>query len=203
MRCLKSSAEIQNARQQSRPQGCLSVFQRIPVSIRKSRTTAVRRKKKRVTARYFDRGHSRGLFLLAIDSNQRCRDALLEMTDDRGEAWLSPLYWCTVEPLLGSLLTLSASPIGTRCQDTEVITPCTRLCSVGILWLSENRLPQILLPRARPALHAVVATRLSHIRHGFALQSENTDSSSQRSCVTASTLPSPSVFSGSIKYKIT
>lgn len=115
--------------------------------VRKSRTTAVRRKK-RVTARYFDRGHSRGLFLLAIDSNQRCRDALLGMTDDRGEAWLSPLYWCTVEPLLGSLLTLSASPIGTRCQDTEVITPCTRLCAVGILWLSENRLPQILLPRA-------------------------------------------------------
>ncbi|KYN03330.1 hypothetical protein ALC62_05830 [Cyphomyrmex costatus] len=54
------------------------------------------------------------------------------MTDDRGEAWLSPLYWCTIEPLLGSLLTLSASPIGTRCQDTEVITPYTRLCAVGI-----------------------------------------------------------------------
>lgn len=99
-----------------------------------------------------------------------------------------PLYWCAIEPLLGSLLTLSASPIGTRCQDTEVITPCTRAYAVGILWLSENRLPQILLPRARPALHAIVAIRLSHIRSGFALQLENTDSSSQHSRLTASTL---------------
>jgi len=118
----------------------------------------------------------------------------------QGRGAASPLYWCTVEPLLGSLLTLSASPIGTRCQDTEVITPCTRLCAVGILWLSENRLPQILLPQARPALHAVVATRLSHIRHGFALQSENTDSSSQRSRVTTSTLPSSHIFSGNVRY---
>lgn len=46
MRCLKSSAEIQNARQQSRPQGCLSALEkpRFHTYARRSRTTAVRRK---------------------------------------------------------------------------------------------------------------------------------------------------------------
>jgi len=42
-----------------------------------------------MTAQYFD--HSRGLLLLAIDSNQRCRDALLGMTDDTNEVRLPSL----------------------------------------------------------------------------------------------------------------
>lgn len=67
------------------------------------------------------------------------------------------LYWCIAKPLLGPLLTLSASSIGTRCQDTEVITflrlcvhilyICVCICAcvcitVGIPWSCENRLPQ-------------------------------------------------------------
>lgn len=161
MRCLKSSAEMQNARQQSRPRGCLSALEKprpFP-SVRRSRTTVVRRK------RVWRLNIS---IILAACSYWR----LIPISDVGTLCWEwrarrarcgSPLYWCTVEPLLGSLLTLSASSIGTRCQDTEVITPCTRPCAGGILWLSENRLPQILLPRTRPALHAVVATRLSHM----------------------------------------
>lgn len=113
------------------------------------------------------------------------RDALLEMTDDVGEARraegetstslfrslpIPSLYRCAVEPLLGPLLTLSASSIGTRCQDTEVITPCTRACGYCVAeW--EPITSNSALPRAKPALHGVVVTRLSHIRrsHRFAI----------------------------------